>query len=103
MNSYSCCNANNDFNKVELLSTLLKVVTEPNRLKILCILKKGTHCVCEFDQHISLSQSLLSHHLADLRKAGLIIGKKRGLNVHYSLTEKGGRVVNNIFVLEEGL
>jgi len=98
MNSYSCCKSGDtDFEHIEHISALLKLVAESNRLKILCILRSGSHCVCEFSEHIQLSQSLLSHHLADLRKTGLIIGKKSGLNVHYSLTPKGKRIVEQVF------
>ena len=83
MSSYSCCTPNKvEFAKVGTLSSLLKLVAEPSRLKILCILRQGEHCVCEFEDHVGLSQSLLSHHLADLRDAGLIVGKKKGLNVN---------------------
>jgi|SRR3989344_4640855 len=103
MGSYSCCTPNKfEFNKVGTLSKLLKLVSEPSRLKILCILRQGEHCVCEFEDHVGLSQSLLSHHLADLRDAGLIVGKKKGLNVHYTLTLEGQRVVGQIFGLSDG-
>lgn len=101
MSSYSCCASDNiEIGSVGKLSSLLKLVGEPSRLKILCILRKGEHCVCEFEKHIELSQSLLSHHLADLREAGLIVGEKNGLNVHYTLTDEGKRIVEHIFSLE---
>jgi len=103
MGSYSCCSPSNaEFAKVGTLSSLLKLVAEPSRLKILCILRQGEHCVCEFEDHVGLSQSLLSHHLADLRDAGLIVGEKKGLNVHYSLTPEGVLVGGQIFSLNEG-
>jgi ArsR family transcriptional regulator, arsenate/arsenite/antimonite-responsive transcriptional repressor len=103
MASYSCCTPSKvEFSKVDKLSSLLKLVAEPSRLKILCILRQGEHCVCEFEDHVGLSQSLLSHHLADLRDVGLISGEKKGLNVHYSLTPEGERVVEQVFSLAEG-
>lgn len=103
MNSYSCCDPSKiEFNRVDKLSGLLKLVAEPSRLKILCILRQGEHCVCEFEEHVGLSQSLLSHHLADLREARLIMGEKKGLNVHYLLTPEGERIVERIFSLSDG-
>lgn len=101
MSSYKCCAVDSvEFGQVQSLSPLLKLVAEPSRLKILCILRQGEHCVCEFEKHLNFSQSLLSHHLADLRLAGLISGVKHGLNVHYSLTDEGKRIVEHIFSLK---
>ncbi len=64
-------------------------MAEENRLKIFCLLEKGRCCVCEMHKPLGMSQSLLSHHLADLKEAGLLEDRKRGREVHYSLTKKG--------------
>ncbi|NMB56986.1 winged helix-turn-helix transcriptional regulator [Candidatus Beckwithbacteria bacterium] len=71
---------------------LLKLLAEENRLKILTFLQKKSCCVCELEK-FALSQSLISHHLADLRKAGLVVCQKNGKWCHYSLTEKGQKVI----------
>ena len=98
MGSYSYCKSNKDeYKMVNSLSSLLKLVGETNRLQILCILKQGKHCVCEINKHVRASQSLISHHLKDLRDGGLILDEKQGLNVFYSLTLKGKRITNFIF------
>lgn len=98
MSSYSCCSPDKtEFKKVGSLSTLLRLVGENNRLQILCILRQGKHCVCEINEHVSASQSLISHHLKDLKDGGLIIDEKQGLNVFYSLTPEGKRITNLIF------
>jgi len=75
------------------LSALLKLVAEESRLKLLCILGSGEHCVCEIVEHGKLSQSLISHHLGDMKKAGLVIDEKRGLRVYYRLTENGEKIL----------
>lgn len=100
MSSYSCCTPNKqDFNQVTSLSSLLKLVGEPSRLKILCILEKGQHCVCEIEEHVDKSQSLISHHLKDLKEAGIIIDEKKGLWSYYSLTKKGKEITSLLFSL----
>lgn len=100
MSSYSCCSEKSkEAGKVILLFSLLKVVSEESRLKLLCILQKGTHCVCEIMEHVALSQSLISHHLKDLKNAGIVKDEKRGLRVYYSLTEKGKKIINSLFAL----
>jgi ArsR family transcriptional regulator len=100
MSSYNCCQRKkNEFHNVEKLSSLLKLVGEGSRLKILCILKEDETCVCEIVEALSLSQSLISHHLKDLKEAGLIQDRKQGLWVYYSLTEKGKSVTKLLFSL----
>ena len=100
MSSYSCCSPDStELKQVVSLSSLLKLVSEESRLKILCILRKGKHCVCELMEHVSLSQSLISHHLKDLKEAGIVKDEKNGLRVYYSLTKKGSHVVNVLFSL----
>jgi len=95
MSSYNCCNQNTaEFKKIVSLLSLLKLIAEENRLKLLCILQGGKHCVCEIINHLNLSQSLISHHLADLKNNGLIIDQKRGRYVYYSLTKKGKKFLS---------
>ena len=101
MGSYNCCTPDkHEFKEATSLSSLLKLVGEENRLKILCILKQGQHCVCEIEKHVEQSQSLISHHLKDLKIAGLIEDEKKGLWVYYSLTEQGKNITRSVFNLE---
>lgn len=100
VDSYSCCSKDNkEYGQVKTLSSLLKLIGEESRLKILCILGQGRHCVCEIEKHVDQSQSLISHHLKDLKNAGLISDEKKGLRVHYSLTDKGKTLTEQIFKL----
>jgi len=98
MSSYSCCSDTTPKSKqVTTLASLLKIVAEENRLKILCILQNGELCVCKIFEQLKLSQSLVSHHLRDLKEVGVIKSEKRGLYVHYSLTDEGKRITNSLF------
>jgi ArsR family transcriptional regulator len=100
MSSYNCCAFNTqEAGQVASLSTLMKIVSEESRLKLLCILRQKEHCVCELMEHVDLSQSLISHHLRDLKDAGVVTDEKRGLRVYYSLTKKGKRITDLIFNL----
>ena len=71
----------------------LKVISEKNRLKILCLLKEGEKCVCEIWQCLKLAQNLTSHHLKVLKDFGLLSSRQEGLKVIYSINK---RVVKNI-------
>jgi DNA-binding transcriptional ArsR family regulator len=101
MDSYECCKPNTlEVGKISSLHSLLKIIDVESRLKILCILRQGQHCVCEMIEHTGLSQSLVSHHLKDLKNAGLIDGEKRGKWVYYTLTNKGHTISDLLFNLE---
>lgn len=98
MNSYRCCNrSSQDFESVSQLSILLKLVAEPNRLRLLCVVDKQSHSVGELMDHLpDLSQSLISHHLADLYRAKLLAKRKKGLKVYYQLTSWGRSVYGQL-------
>lgn len=101
MRSCKCCSSTTSESKrVESLASTLKIVAEESRLKILCILRDGEHCVCEIMEQVGLSQSLISHHLKDLKEIGVIKDKKDGLRVYYSLTSKGKNITNLIFKIK---
>jgi len=95
------CTINEDFpnSRVLPVAGLLKLVSVPSRLNILLLLKQSPHCVCDIETHTKLSQTLISHHLADLMKAGLVESKKDGKFIEYSLTAKGKKIVSNLIKL----
>lgn len=55
-----------------MLSAWLKVLAEPRRLQIFDLLMEGVQCNCELSARLDLAPNLISHHLAALRRAGLI-------------------------------
>ena len=100
MNSYNCCKSNTDeLERINKLSSLLKLIGEESRLKILCLLKQGELCVCQIIDSLNMSQSLISHHLSDLKQAEIITDRKNGRQVFYSLTPKGQIIINKTFSL----
>ena len=99
VSSYNCCIPNGkEFKRIVSLSALLKLIAEENRLKLLCLLENEEHCVCETMNHVNMSQSLISHHLADLKHAGLVVDEKKGQRVYYRLTKLGKKIMS---LLEE--
>jgi DNA-binding transcriptional ArsR family regulator len=73
------------------LPVFLRLLAEPNRLRILALLAQREHCVCEIEATLDLAQNLTSHHLSALRKAGLVQDRRDGKWVYYSLN---GEVIN---------
>ncbi|PIZ65456.1 transcriptional regulator [Candidatus Roizmanbacteria bacterium CG_4_10_14_0_2_um_filter_36_9] len=100
MSSYKCCAVSTqESQNISAFASILKIVSEESRLKLLCILREGEHCVCEIMEHVDLSQSLISHHLKDLKETGVVTNEKRGLRVYYSLTPKGIAITNLLFTI----
>ena len=64
---------------------LLAALAAPERLKIVRYLADGAHTVGEIAKELDSPLVNVSHHLAVLRTARLISGKKRGRFVWYSL------------------
>lgn len=70
-------------------SKRFKAFCDPNRLKILDILKSGEHCACKLLDILEVSQSTLSHHMKILADAKIVNVRKDGKWSHYSLSDEG--------------
>lgn len=68
---------------------VFKAFCDPNRLKILNILKDGEHCACKLLEILDVSQSTLSHHMKILTDARVVNVRKDGKWSHYSLSGDG--------------
>jgi DNA-binding transcriptional ArsR family regulator len=66
-----------------LVSSALKAVAEPTRLRILKSLEVGELCACKIVELVGLSQPTVSRHLAILKAAGLVTERKEGRWTHY--------------------
>jgi ArsR family transcriptional regulator len=72
------------------LARLLKVLSDPTRLRIFNTLMEGVQCNCELGEALGLPMNLISHHLRVLREAGLVRSERDGLDarwVYYSVDE----------------
>lgn len=79
----------------------LRVLSDPTRLRILCLVREKELCVCDILEAMKLPQNLVSHHLRVLREAGIIHSKRDGKFVKYSsLPEKLSTKMNEaLFIL----
>lgn len=67
----------------------LKLMANPHRLMILCLLLETEMSVSEINEHVPLSQSALSQHLAVLRNSGMVLTRREQQTIHYSLGNPG--------------
>ncbi|NIA02739.1 MAG: metalloregulator ArsR/SmtB family transcription factor [Planctomycetia bacterium] len=64
----------------------LKQLSDQTRLRSLMLLHKESElCVCELTHALGLSQPKISRHLATLRDAGIVQGRREGTWIYYSL------------------
>ncbi len=70
---------------LERHAALFQALSDPRRLRILDLLRRGEQCVCDLQADLDCGQSLLSFHLKSLRDAGLITGRKDGRWSFYRL------------------
>ncbi|MBI4634064.1 MAG: winged helix-turn-helix transcriptional regulator [Deltaproteobacteria bacterium] len=83
-----CCTNKKNSQDIRKTAEFLKIITEENRLKILCILQEEELCVLDIWQYLTLPQNLTSHHLKVLKDFNLIASRKAGLRVFYSINKK---------------
>ncbi len=78
------------------LGQTLKALAEPMRQKILFALVEQSLCACLLKEMLGISDSKLSYHLAVMKDAGLIVGRKDGSWIIYQPTAKGIELANLI-------
>lgn len=69
-------------------TTVLKALSEPNRLRIFSTLMTGDSCNNELRDKLGLAPNLLSHHLRTLEKAGLVHSRRDRVDgrwIYYSV------------------
>jgi len=64
---------------------LMRALSNPHRLLILCVLSEGELSVSELNEKIDLSQSALSQHLAVLRSEKLVCTRRESQTIYYSV------------------
>jgi len=64
-----------------------KALAHPLRIAVLDALRDGESGVNELCEKLNVEQSTLSQQLAVLRSRNIVIGRKEGLNVYYSVRD----------------
>ena len=80
-----------------MLNKFFRLLGDENKFKIISELKNGEKCVCVIYKALGLDQTLVSHHLSALKKAGLINGRKAGKWVYYSINKEAFKEIENLY------
>lgn len=68
-------------------SKIFHALSDETRLEIVAMLVPGERCVCELMSALDAAQSRLSFHLKVLKDAGIVLDRRDGRWVHYSLNK----------------
>ncbi|MEQ4617383.1 MAG: metalloregulator ArsR/SmtB family transcription factor [Corticimicrobacter sp.] len=69
-------------------AALLKAVGNPHRLLVLCLLiERQEMSVGALLEHVDLSQSALSQHLARMREEGMVAYRREAQTLHYRIAD----------------
>ena len=73
--------------RVAELAAVHRALADPMRIQMLHVLARAEQpvCVCDFTAAFELSQPTISHHLARLRAAGIVVRSQRGIWSFYAL------------------
>lgn len=81
-------------------TALLKAMSNPARLMVLCQLAEGEKSVGELEGAVDLSQSGLSQHLALLRRESIVVTRRAGQTIFYSLaSEEAAAVMRTLYAI----
>jgi ArsR family transcriptional regulator, arsenate/arsenite/antimonite-responsive transcriptional repressor len=62
----------------------LKALADPVRLQLMSLLlASDAVCTCDLAPSVGVTEATVSHHLGQLRLAGLVASERRGMYVYY--------------------
>jgi DNA-binding transcriptional ArsR family regulator len=87
-----------DLESSERAAARAKALGDPTRLTIASALRDdgGELCVCDLAWVVERAENLVSHHVRQLRSAGLVSSRRDGKMVLYSLTDSGRALLGTL-------
>lgn len=78
------------------IASLFKALGDENRIRILRTLRGGEKSAGELLENFKFSQPTLSHHMKVLFDSGLIMARKEGKWMYYSISLEGAKNASQI-------
>ena len=87
-----------DLDELQRAADAAKALSDPTRLALAVALRDASDpcCVCDMAFIVARQDKLVSHHLRQLRAAGLVRSRKEGRMVLYELTERGQELLGSV-------
>ena len=79
------------------IASMFKAFCDENRLQILYLLRDGEKCACSILDEMQITQPTLSHHMKILCDSGVVVGRKEGKWMHYSISAEGVQIAKDHF------
>lgn len=67
---------------------IFKALADDTRIEIITILSGGERCACKILENLDITQPTLSYHMKILTDIGLVVGRRRGSWMLYSLNKE---------------
>jgi ArsR family transcriptional regulator len=67
-----------------------RALGHPARMRAAAMLRSGELCLCQITEVLGLAPSTVSLHIKELKRAGLVIERKEGRWVYFSLADLCG-------------
>ena len=74
------------------LALRLKALADPVRVRLMSLILAEPDagvCTCDLAPAVGVTEATVSHHLKQLRDAGLVEGTRKGTNVYYRASRDG--------------
>lgn len=73
--------------ELEIATTVFRLLADGTRVQLLLLLREGERSVGELADATGASPTSVSQHLAKMRLSGVVVSRKDGAFVRYSLTD----------------
>ena len=77
------------------IAMIFKAFCDENRIRILKLLTTGEKCACKLLEEIDITQPTMSHHMKILCDSGIVVGRKEGKWMHYSISPAGANIATD--------
>lgn len=79
------------------LELFFAALADRTRLRLLNLMRDGEVCVCFFAETLDTNNPKISRHLAYLKRAELVAGRRDGKWMHYRITEPENKRTAEVF------
>lgn len=76
---------------------IFRALSDETRVKTIQMLSSGELCACEILKNVRITQPTLSYHMKILCDSGLVIGRRDGTWMKYSLNQETVAAVKALF------